>query len=157
MGDSFGYLKIADLGVAASIRSQGRKFTEHCGTPSYIAPEILLEEGYDGPPVDIWSAGVVLYAMLCGRVPFKGESPGELRRCILKGKFQMPSHLSERAMSMLRQLLVVDPVKRATVRQALTHAWLNGAKNRAQDLFAGSAIVAVAAAVSAERNSSQAA
>jgi len=153
--DSFGCLKIADLGVAVVLNPQGRRLTEHCGTPSYIAPEILLEAGYDGQPVDLWSAGVVLYAMLCGRVPFKGESPGELKRCILKGKFHLPSHLSERAMLLLRQLLVVDPGRRATLREALAHNWCDGACNRAQAIFAGSAALAVATAVFALRNSGQ--
>merc|ERR1712039_21274 len=76
----------------------------------------------------------------------KGESPAELRRCILKGKYHMPSHVSERGTHLLRHMLVLDPAKRATLKQSLAHNWLDGATNRAQELFVGSATSVVAAA-----------
>lgn len=132
--DSYGCLKIADFGVAV-VRSPGRRLSDYCGTPSYIAPEILLEAGYDGQPVDVWSAGIVLYAMLCGRVPFKGEHLSDLKRCILRGRFHVPSHLREAAVSMLKGIIVVDPRKRLTVSDALLHEWLEGVANRAEVLF----------------------
>mmetsp|Transcript_116300 Transcript_116300/g.181717 ORF Transcript_116300/g.181717 Transcript_116300/m.181717 type:complete len:1232 (+) Transcript_116300:100-3795(+) len=133
--DSFGCLKIADFGVAVVVKPPGRRLHEHCGTPSYIAPEILLETGYEGQPVDVWSAGIVLYAMVCGRVPFKGEHLAELKRCILRGRFQLPSHLSEKAAALLRSIIVVDPRKRCTLRHCLSHDWLAGVLNRAEAIY----------------------
>lgn len=133
--DSFGCLKIADFGVAVVVKPPGKRLTEHCGTPSYIAPEILLEAGYEGQPVDVWSSGVVLYAMLCGRVPFKGENLTELKRCIVKGRFHFPSHLSEQSMALLKGMIVVDPRKRFVLRDVLVHPWLEGVANRAELLY----------------------
>merc|ERR1711957_752173 len=103
-----GCLRIADFGVAVLVDPPNKRLTEHCGTPSYIAPEILLEAGYEGQPVDVWSSGVVLFAMLCGRVPFRGDNFGDLKRCILRGRFQVPPSLSSACASLLRSLLVVD-------------------------------------------------
>jgi len=139
--DSFGCLKIADFGVAVVVKPPGRRLTEHCGTPSYIAPEILLEAGYEGQPVDVWSCGVVLYAMLCGRVPFKGEHLSELKRCIVKGRFHLPNHLSDSAASMLKGMLVVDPRKRFTLREVVTHAWMESVANRAELVYGQTAPV----------------
>lgn len=134
--DSLGCLKIADFGVAVVVKPAGRRLMEHCGTPSYIAPEILLEQGYEGPPVDVWSSGVVLYAMLCGRVPFKGENLVELKRSILRGRFHAASHLTAGSSAMLRALLVVEPKKRATLQESLANPWLEGIGNRASTMFA---------------------
>lgn len=62
---------------------------EQCGTPAYIAPEILKDKGYDGFKVDVWSAGVCLYAMLIGTVPFKAASMQELHHLIINGKYDI--------------------------------------------------------------------
>lgn len=75
--DSEGEVKICDFGVSKIVK-KGEKMTEQCGTPAYIAPEILRDKGYEGFSVDIWSAGVVLYAMLYGTVPFKANNMSEL-------------------------------------------------------------------------------
>eukprot|EP00931_Biecheleriopsis_adriatica_P055271 TRINITY_DN32627_c0_g1_i1.p1 TRINITY_DN32627_c0_g1~~TRINITY_DN32627_c0_g1_i1.p1 ORF type:complete len:1149 (+),score=190.69 TRINITY_DN32627_c0_g1_i1:144-3449(+) len=132
--DSFGCVKIADFGVAV-VFQEGRRLHEHCGTPSYIAPEILQEAGYDGEPVDVWSAGIVLYAMLCGRVPFKGDNLPDLKRCILRGRFQLPPHLGEAACWLISDILRVDPRKRATVPEVLSHRFLEAIENRAERLY----------------------
>jgi len=105
--DSFGCLKIADFGVATLLKCPEQRLDDHCGTPSYIAPEVLLDSGYQGPPVDMWSAGIVLYAMLIGHAPFKADQLLDLRRCILRGRYHTPPHLSEEAANLLRRLLVV--------------------------------------------------
>jgi serine/threonine protein kinase len=81
-----GEIKICDFGVSKLVR-RGEKMTEQCGTPAYIAPEILLDKGYEGFMADIWSAGVVLYAMLYGTVPFKANNMSELQKMIIKGKY----------------------------------------------------------------------
>mmetsp|Transcript_21221 Transcript_21221/g.48739 ORF Transcript_21221/g.48739 Transcript_21221/m.48739 type:complete len:1078 (+) Transcript_21221:67-3300(+) len=134
--DYAGCLKIADFGVAVII-TPGKKLTDHCGTPSYMAPEILIEaSAYDGPPVDVWSLGVVLYALLCGRVPFKGDSLADLKRSVLRGRLYMPAHLGVQATSLLEQMLVVDFRRRPTVQEVLNHQWLSGVLNRAEQIRA---------------------
>ena len=80
--DQHGNLKIGDFGVS-KLCWPGETMMEQCGTPAYIAPEILLDQGYRGFGVDVWSAGVVLYSMLYGSVPFKGANMSELHKFII--------------------------------------------------------------------------
>lgn len=76
--DEQGIVKICDFGVSKLLTSPSEVMTEQCGTPAYIAPEILKDKGYKGFGVDIWSLGVCLYAMLFGTVPFKANNMSEL-------------------------------------------------------------------------------
>ena len=76
---------------------KGGKMSEQCGTPAYIVPEILRDKGYEGFAVDIWSAGVVLYAMLYGTVPFKANNMSELQKLIVKAKYTLKDDISEEA------------------------------------------------------------
>jgi serine/threonine protein kinase len=85
---------------------------EQCGTPAYIAPEILRNKNGYSFNVDIWSAGVVLYAMLYGTVPFKAGSMEELHSLILKGNYSLKDDISKEARDMLRGLLEINPYKR---------------------------------------------
>lgn len=96
---------------------------EQCGTPAYIAPEIIRNKGY-GLNVDLWSAGVVLFAMLYGTVPFKAQSMEELHDLILKGKYLLKEDISVEARDLLRGLLEIDPKKRLTIRNIYRHPWL---------------------------------
>jgi serine/threonine protein kinase len=89
--------------------------TEQCGTPAYIAPEILKDKGYSFN-VDIWSAGVVLFAMLYGTVPFKANNMEELHKLIVKGKYTLKDDISIEARNLLRGLLEVNPEKRLTIK-----------------------------------------
>jgi len=75
--DADGEIKICDFGVSRVIQKD-QNITEQCGTPAYIAPEIISDGGYSGFSADIWSLGVLLYAMLCGTVPFKAQNMHEL-------------------------------------------------------------------------------
>jgi 5'-AMP-activated protein kinase catalytic alpha subunit len=93
----------------------GETMTEQCGTPAYIAPEILLDQGYEGFGVDIWSAGVVLYAMLYGSVPFKANDLAELQRHIIAANYQHQSCISREAKDLLDRLLEKDPRQRITI------------------------------------------
>ena len=97
---------------------------EQCGTPAYIAPEIIRDRGYSGFKADLWSAGVVLYAMLYGTVPFKANNMQALHKLILAAKYNLKDEISESAKSLLRALLEPDPVKRLTIKQVLTHPWM---------------------------------
>jgi serine/threonine protein kinase len=108
--------------------------TEQCGTPAYIAPEIIKEDGYEGFGVDIWSAGVVLYAMLYGSVPFKAGSMKELHQIILKGRFTMKEDVSEEARDLLTKILQSDPRQRLSEQAILSHPWMQSS-NISSDMF----------------------
>jgi serine/threonine protein kinase len=97
---------------------------DQCGTPAYIAPEILRNQGYEGFGVDVWSAGVVLYAMLSGTVPFKATNMTDLHRIILSGSYAPIKDISADAVDLLKGILDTDPRKRLTVEQVLAHEWL---------------------------------
>jgi 5'-AMP-activated protein kinase catalytic alpha subunit len=101
---------------------------EQCGTPAYIAPEILKDKGYYGFKADVWSAGgkiivnifiVVLFAMLYGTVPFKASNMSELHKMIMQANYVLKDDISEEARSLIRGMLEADPRKRMTVRQIL--------------------------------------
>ena len=129
-------IKICDFGVSKKIR-KGESMTEQCGTPAYIAPEILKNKGYEGFTVDIWSAGVVLYAMLSGIVPFKGKNLQELQELIMEGKYKPISEISKEANHLIKCLLEVDPKKRITIQNILNHPWMIGVdtNNKNYNLF----------------------
>ena len=116
-------IKICDFGVSKIINSNDKMF-EQCGTPTYIAPEILRNKGYEGFKVDVWSSGVVLYAMLSGTVPFKGNDLNELNNLILKGKFNDINDISVEAKNLIKNILEVDPKKRLSINEILCHPWL---------------------------------
>lgn len=88
--DAEGGIKICDFGVSKIVKKD-QKLCEQCGTPAYIAPEVLSSEGYIGYSADIWSLGILLYAMVCGTVPFKAAALLELHEHIKKGEFGFPS------------------------------------------------------------------
>ena len=106
--DKTGYLKLTDFGFAKIC--EGRTYTL-CGTPEYLAPEILLNKGH-GKPVDWWTFGVLLYEMLAGIDPFNDEDPMLIYQKILKGKVKFPSNFNSNAKSLVKHLLVQDLSKR---------------------------------------------
>ena len=116
-------IKICDFGVSRKINKDDVMF-EQCGTPAYIAPEILINKGYQGFGVDIWSAGVVLYAMLSGTVPFKGNNLKELHNLIISGDYKEIKGISIEAEDLLKNILEVDPNKRFKIEEILNHPWL---------------------------------
>ena len=121
-------LIIVDFGLSNKFNNPKKNlFKSACGSPSYAAPEMLNGEKYRGPPVDIWSSGVVLYAMLCGYLPFEDENNNndELYDKICKGKFDIPNHVSEKAKDLINKILVTDPNKRLTISQIKNHPWFN--------------------------------
>ena len=126
--DHNGNVKICDFGVSKLVKP-GEKMMEQWGTPAYIAPEILLDRGYKGFGVDVWSAGVVLYSMLYGTVPFKGNNMNELHKLIVKGNVTYKEDVSEEARNLLKGLLEWDPNLRLTTDQILKHEWLTNVKD----------------------------
>ena len=123
--DGKGNVKIGDFGVSKIVRPTDI-LREQCGTPAYIAPEILRDRGYSGFTVDMWSVGVVLFAMLYGSVPFKANNMNELHSLIIKGKYTLKEDISADSRELLRGLLEKDPSKRLTTAQVLNHKWLIG-------------------------------
>jgi len=132
-------IKITDFGLA-KYRSGGAKaegMTTACGTPGYVAPEVLKNEPY-GKAVDMWSLGVILYILLCGFPPFYHESTAVLYKQIKKGEYDFPapywSTISSSAKELVQRLLTVDPNKRFTAEQVLAHPWVQGQTASSQPL-----------------------
>ncbi|KPA79957.1 putative protein kinase [Leptomonas pyrrhocoris] len=116
-------VKLSDFGLS-SITHDGRFFETSCGTPNYASPEVVGGRLYGGPEADVWSCGVVLYAMLCGTLPFDDQNIGVLFKKIQTADYAMPSHVSPQAQDLLRRVLVVNPLERATMEQVMQHPWL---------------------------------
>jgi calcium/calmodulin-dependent protein kinase I len=121
-------VKLADFGFA--VLADGFNVTTQCGTPGYMAPEILENKSY-GKPVDLWAFGVILYILLGGYPPFHDDNQRVLFRKIIKGEFHFHveywSTVSEEAKDLIRGLLTLDMKKRLTVDQALAHPWVTAA------------------------------
>ena len=122
--DGHGNIKIADFGVSRKFVDNEILF-EQCGTPAYIAPEIVRELGYKGFPVDIWSAGVCLYAMLYGNVPFKANQMGDLNKMILDATIEYKDTASEESRDLMQRMLQKNPNKRLTAEEVLDHSWFD--------------------------------
>ena len=115
-------LKIIDFGLSNTYK-KGQLLNTGCGSPCYVPPEMIKEIGYNGALTDIWSAGVILYLMLCGNLPFYHDDNQILYEKILSGKYETPSHLSEDAKDILSKLLEVDPKKRINFEGIKSHPW----------------------------------
>ncbi|URE44609.1 SNF1-related protein kinase [Musa troglodytarum] len=124
--DSKCNVKIADFGLSNVMRD-GHFLKTSCGSPNYAAPEVISGKLYAGPEVDVWSCGVILYALLCGTLPFDDENIPNLFKKIkarnLSGIYTLPSHLSALARDLIPRMLVVDPMKRITIREIREHPW----------------------------------
>ncbi|KAI9007345.1 kinase-like domain-containing protein [Gaertneriomyces semiglobifer] len=102
-----------------------------CGSPCYAAPELVISDGYVGEAADIWSCGVILYAMLCGYLPFDddpnnpdGDNINLLYKYILETELEFPDYVSQDARDLLKRMLVPDPRYRANMREVMNHWWL---------------------------------
>ncbi|KDO32715.1 CAMK/CAMK1 protein kinase [Saprolegnia parasitica CBS 223.65] len=121
------FIKIADFGFAK--QDFNASLTTACGTPGYVAPEILKGDSY-GKTVDIWSIGVITFILLCGYPPFHDENQKRLFNAIKIGSFKFESPywdaVSAEAKDFISTMLVVDPTKRSDADQLLQHAWVTG-------------------------------
>lgn len=95
-----------------------------CGTPNYVAPEVIKEKGYDGFLADVWSMGVILYVMLSGKLPFEDKSIDSLFKKIEAGKVTYPNYIPTDAKDLIQKMLHVNPKKRISVAQIKQHKWV---------------------------------
>jgi 5'-AMP-activated protein kinase catalytic alpha subunit len=107
-------IKLADFGLSNTMRD-GFFLKTSCGSPNYAAPEVISGKLYAGPEVDVWSCGVILYALLCGSLPFDDDNIPNLFRKIKGGMYTVPSHLSDQAKDLIPRMLMVDPLQRITL------------------------------------------
>uniref|UniRef100_A0A668AR31 non-specific serine/threonine protein kinase n=1 Tax=Myripristis murdjan TaxID=586833 RepID=A0A668AR31_9TELE len=122
--DADSNVKIADFGFSNEF-TMGSKLDTFCGSPPYAAPELFQGKKYDGPEVDIWSLGVILYTLVSGSLPFDGQNLKELRERVLRGKYRVPFYMSTDCEGILRRFLVLNPAKRCTLEQIMTDKWMN--------------------------------
>ncbi|XP_065657125.1 5'-AMP-activated protein kinase catalytic subunit alpha-2 isoform X2 [Hydra vulgaris] len=120
--DSHNNVKIADFGLSNMMRD-GEFLKTSCGSPNYAAPEVIKGDLYAGPEVDIWSCGVILYALLCGTLPFDDEHIPTLFKKIRSGVFVIPNYLSSLIAGLLTDMLQVDPITRITIDKIKCHSW----------------------------------
>lgn len=120
--DSDNNIKIADFGLS-NVAHDGDFLRTSCGSPNYAAPEVISGNLYAGAEVDVWSCGVILYALLCGTLPFDDESIPNLFKKIKSGMYSLPSHLSQSARDLILRMLVVDPMKRISIAEVRQHPW----------------------------------
>lgn len=117
-------IKIADFGFSNEFMP-GNKLDTFCGSPPYAAPELFQGKKYDGPEVDAWSLGVILYTLVSGSLPFDGQNLKELRERVLRGKYRIPFYMSTECENLLKKFLVLNPVKRASLDSVMNDSWIN--------------------------------
>ena len=117
-------IKLVDFGLS-NIYHSNELLSTSCGSPSYAAPEMLNSKEYDGSKVDIWSSGIILFAMICGYLPFEDKDKDNLYKKIQAGVFSIPSFVSEQARDLIQRILVTDPTKRMTIHHIKNHPWFN--------------------------------
>ncbi|MBW0512673.1 hypothetical protein O181_052388 [Austropuccinia psidii MF-1] len=115
-------VKIADFGLS-NIMRDGDFLKTSCGSPNYAAPEVISGKLYAGPEIDIWSCGVILFVMLCGRLPFDDDHIPMLFKKINSGLYSLPPHLSTGSRHLLSRMLVVDVNKRITIPEIRQLEW----------------------------------
>ncbi|CAN6912040.1 unnamed protein product [Brassica oleracea] len=133
--DEEGNLKVTDFGLSA--------FTEHlkqdgllhttCGTPAYVAPEVILKKGYDGAKADLWSCGVILFVLLAGYLPFQDDNLVNMYRKIYRGDFKCPGWLSSDARRLVTKLLDPNPNTRITVDKVMDSHWFKKSSTRSRN------------------------
>ncbi|XP_078675698.1 MAP/microtubule affinity-regulating kinase 3-like isoform X32 [Branchiostoma floridae x Branchiostoma belcheri] len=122
--DSDMNIKIADFGFSNEF-TPGNKLDTFCGSPPYAAPELFQGKKYDGPEVDVWSLGVILYTLVSGSLPFDGQNLKELRERVLRGKYRIPFYMSTDCENLLKRFLVLNPLKRGSLEAIMRDRWMN--------------------------------
>ena len=115
-------IKIADFGLS-NLYKPGQTLKTACGSPCYAAPEMIAGKRYNGIQVDIWSTGVILYASICGRLPFEDPNTSLLYKKIIQGDYTVPVYVSASAKDLMKCILNTDPEKRYTIDMIRNHPW----------------------------------
>ena len=120
--DANNNIKIVDFGLSNTFK-KGQLLKTACGSPCYAAPEMIAGLKYSGDLVDIWSCGIILYALLCGFLPFEDPDTGRLYEKILSGKFAKPPFLQPDSIDLIQSILTNDPNVRYRIKQIKQHRW----------------------------------
>ncbi|KAM7500545.1 hypothetical protein LguiA_024959 [Lonicera macranthoides] len=123
--DASGILKVSDFGLSAlpqQVREDGLLHTT-CGTPNYVAPEVIDNKGYDGTKADLWSCGVILFVLMAGYLPFEDANLMALYKKIFKADFTCPPWFSSSAKKLIKRILDPNPLTRITIAEVLQNEW----------------------------------
>ncbi|XP_076369716.1 serine/threonine-protein kinase BRSK2-like isoform X1 [Tachypleus tridentatus] len=118
-------IRIADFGMA-SLQMEGSMLETSCGSPHYASPEVIRGERYDGRRADVWSCGVITFALIVGSLPFDDKNLRLLLEKVKQGAFHIPQFVPQECQELLRGMIEVDPQKRMTLSDVLKHSWING-------------------------------
>lgn len=119
-----GCVKVADFGFSTRVSNRSDALDTFCGSPPYAAPELFRDDCYLGPPVDVWAMGVLLFFMVTGTMPFRAETMGKLRRCIIEGTYTIPPWVPGPCQKLIRGILKTVPAERYAVDQMMGCDWL---------------------------------
>ncbi|CAO1627747.1 unnamed protein product [Parajaminaea phylloscopi] len=135
-------VKVADFGMAA-LQPVERMLETSCGSPHYASPEIVSGKSYKGSASDIWSCGIILFALLCGRLPFDDPNITRLLHKVKDGRFEMPENLEPAAKDLIWKMLEVDPERRLKMPEIMRHPWFtnNGAESSVNPSGPGEAML----------------
>jgi 5'-AMP-activated protein kinase catalytic alpha subunit len=117
-------IKIVDFGLSNTYKD-GELLKTACGSPCYAAPEMIAGKKYNGTNVDIWSCGVILFALICGYLPFEDPNTSNLYKKILSADYQTPSFVSDEAKDLFSKILDTDPKRRLKIEEIRAHPWFN--------------------------------
>jgi 5'-AMP-activated protein kinase catalytic alpha subunit len=120
--DSQNNIKLVDFGLSNTYKT-GELLKTACGSPCYAAPEMIAGKKYKPYKADIWSSGVVLFAMIAGYLPFEDKNTSKLYKKIMAGEFEMPKYISLDARDMLKKILDIDPESRINTFTIREHPW----------------------------------
>lgn len=117
-------IKLVDFGLSNTYKD-GELLKTACGSPCYAAPEMIAGKRYHGTGVDLWSCGVILFALLAGYLPFEDPNTSNLYKKILSADYEQPTFISPEAQDLIQRILTTDPDKRITITQIKNHEWFN--------------------------------
>ena len=126
--DDYNNIKIVDFGLSNTYQT-GETLKTACGSPCYAAPEMVAGKKYEGLPADIWSCGVILYAMVCGYLPFEDPKTNLLYKKILNAEYTIPDFVSEECADLIRKILNTNPAERYTLTDIKEHMWYKQIKS----------------------------
>lgn len=120
-------IKLVDFGLSNTYKSNELLKTA-CGSPCYAAPEMIAGKKYNGASVDVWSCGVILFALLSGYLPFEDPNTSNLYKKILSADYRLPNSLSKQAADLIKKILTTDPEKRIKITEIKKHPWFESVK-----------------------------